>query len=417
MAVTRNIGQRLNPVSSSVTGGLIPSANVIVKIDSWADALEPRRTPILTRCKTGKAVDLQKFEWGQNYHIPLTGTLGASLNNSATTVTLSAGTFPVGNGASLQKYHVLEIIDYVAGTTRLDYSTRELVLLTDDPDGSTTLTNVKRGFGTSAVAHNDKAYWGIVGVAMPYNTDFTMSPIIRGDRIYNVPQRFFGMVGADVAARNTPQYGIEGDPMLFDMKETTLNLKHLLERSLVSGQRYESTNAGTEPSAFGGIDYFVTNHSGRVNDLGGRTLSAYDLEDILRDMYKEIDDGGAKTMIMGPDTASIFDSLLNPIRQATVTDSSVNLVVDSVKFRWGQLEIMPTQHLPEGQILFVDFADISVHPYKGCAWSTKTLSTDGPYDKMAIWGDYTVKVDKPQRMGKIMNFNTDLSAYPRKEFF
>ena len=177
------------------------------------------------------------------------------------------------------------------------------------------------------------------------------------------------------------------------------------------------TSTNQKPYKMGGIDYFITKHSGRVLNLNGKTLSAYDLEGHLRDMFKEVDDGGAKTLLMGVDTASIFDSLLNPIRQATVNDTKVNLVVDSVRFRWGTLEIMPTQHMPEGMILFTDFSDISLHPYKGCDWQTKSLATDGPYDKMAIWGDFTLKVDKVQRMGKIHNFNMDLNAYPRKEFF
>lgn len=411
MAQTYNIGARLNPVSNSITGGLIPSSNVIVKIDSWADELEPRRTPILTRVKKGKSVDLIKMEWGQSYHTPISGTINEALDNSETGIDLASG-----EGKYLQKFMVLEIIDFVSGTTRLDYSTREQVLITTDPDGTDTIT-VKRGFGTSAVTHATASYWSVVGVAMPYNNDFTLSPFTRGDRIYNFPQRFYGMVGADQAARNTPSWEESGDQMLRDFKTETLRQKFFLERAIVSGQRYESTNATTDPYAMGGIDYFVTNHSGRVNNLSGKTLSAYDLEDVLRDMYKEVDDGGAKTLVMGVDTASIFDSLLNPIRQANMSDSKVNLVVDSVKFRWGTLEIMPTQHMPEGQILFVDFSDISLHPYKGCDWQTKSLSTDGPYDKMAIWGDFTLKVDKCARMGKIHNFNMDLNAYPRREFF
>lgn len=412
MAKTYNLGTRLNPVSDGITGGLIPAANVIVKIDSWADELEPRRTPILSRVKKGKSVDHIKLEWGQSYHTPVSGTLGAAISTTnGTSVTLGTG-----NGKWLQKFMVLEIIDYVAGTTRLNYSTREQVWITDEPDG-TDVIEVKRGYGTAASTHSNGAYWSVVGVAMPYNNDFTFSPFTRGDRIYNFPQRFYGMVGADQAARNTPSWEESGDQMLRDFKTETLRQKFFLERAIVSGQRYESTNATTDPYAFGGIDYFITNHSGRVTNLNGKTLSAYDLEDVLRDMFKEVDDGGAKTLVMGVDTAAIFDTLLNPLRQATMTDSKINLVVDSLKFRWGTLEIMPTQHMPEGMILFTDFSDISLHPYKGCDWQTKSLATDGPYDKMAIWGDFTLKVDKVQRMGKIHNFNMDLNAYPRKEFF
>jgi hypothetical protein len=199
--------------------------------------------------------------------------------------------------------------------------------------------------------------------------------------------------------------------------------KHYLERAIVSGGRQEGDANGSpttttqNPYKLGGIDYFITNHSGRVTNMSGKTLSAYDLEDVLADMYKEIDDGGAKTLIMSVDTARIFDTLLNPIRQATVSDSSVNLMVERMKFRWGEVEINATQHMPDGSILFVDFSDIFVSPRKGGNWSTRTIATDGPYDSMAIWGEFTLECRKVQRMAKLHNFNTDLSAYPRREWF
>ncbi len=413
MALTASIGRSLNPLSNAVTGGLIPAANVIVNVASWADALEPRRTPVLSKCGTGPAVDAIKVEWGQSYHTPVSGTIPGALTNVATSVTLAAG-----NGKFVQKWHVIEIIDYVAGTTRLDYTTREEIGVSTLPDGTDTIT-VTRGNGSgTGVAHAAGAYWAVCGVAMPYNTDFELSPFVRGDRLFNHPQRFYGMVGADVAARNTPTYETKGDQMLKDLKEQTMLQKWYLERALVSGTRLTGDAATAAiPHKFGGIDYFITNHSGRVNNLGGRTLSAYDLEDVVRAMFKDIDDGGTKTLLMGPDTASIFDSLLNPLRQATMSDSKMNLVTDSIKFRFGTLEIVPTQHMPEGIILFVDFKDIKVHPYKGCSWSTKTIATAGPYDKMAIWGDYTVTVDRVSRMGKVWNFDTNLANYPRREFF
>lgn len=418
MATTNSVGKILNPLSTSVTGGVVPAANVIIDVGDWADAIEPRRTPVLTRCRKGKAVNAIKHEWGQSYHTPISGTINEALDNSETAIDLASG-----NGAYLQPWMVIEIIDYISGTTRLDYSTREEIVVRS-VDGTDTIPAVQRGAGgTTAVTHNSGAYWAVCGVALPYSTDFQLSPFTRGDRLYNFPQRFYGEVSADVAARHTPDYENRSDVLLADLREQTMLQKFYLERAIVSGGRQEGNANGTpttttqNPYKLGGIDYFVTNHSGRVENMSGRTLSAYDLEDVLADMYKEVDDGGAKTLLMGVDTARIFDTLLNPIRQATVKDASINLMVDELKFRWGVVEIQATQHMPEGSILFVDFKDISVHPYAGCNWSTKTIATDGPYDKMAIWGDFTLEVKRVNRMAKLHNFNTDLTAYPRKEWF
>lgn len=412
---------KLNPVPTSrviggnatnITGGLIPADNVVIQIAGWADALEPRRTPILSKIKKGKAVDQIKLEWGQSYHTPVNGTINDTLTNASNdnVITLASG-----EARYTQKWMVLEIINYVPGTTRLDYSTREQVLITAEAANDNDVT-VQRGFGGSIKEHPSGSYWAVTGVAMPYNENFTLSPFTRGDRIYNVPQRFFGMVGSDVAARNTPSYEYSGDQMLADMKTETMRQKFFLERAIVSGQLYDSTTTAT-PNAMGGIKYYIESKSPHNYNLGGKTLSAYDFEDLFRTMFKEIDDGGAKTVLMGPDTAALWDTLLNPYRQATIKDSSVNLMTDSMKFRWGTVNIEPTQHLPEGEILVVDFSDISLHPYKGCDWQTKTLATDGPYDQMAIWGDFTMKVERPQRMARLHNFNMDPNAYPRREFF
>jgi hypothetical protein len=418
MSATYSTGKLLNPFSTSVTGGLVPAANIMVDVGPWAEALEPRRTPILSRCKKGKAQEHMKHEWGQSYHVPVSGTINEALDASETDLTLTTG-----EGAYVQPWMVLEVVDYVSGTTRLDWSTREEVVVRA-VDGTDVLPAIQRGAGgTTAVTHNSGAYWGVAGVAMPYNTDFQLSPFVRGDRLYNYSQRFYGMVGGDDVGRHEPDYENKTDVVLKDLREQTMLQKFYLERAIVSGGRQAGDANGTpttttqNPWKTGGLDYFITNHSGRVTNMSGKTLSAYDLEDVLADMYKEIDDGGAKTLIMSVDTARIFDTLLNPIRQATVADSSINLMVDKLKFRWGEVEIQPTQHLRDGMILFVDFSDITVYPRKSGNWTTKTLSTDGPYTKMAIWGEFGVRVEKPQRMAKLHNFNTDLTAYPRREWF
>lgn len=425
MAGTNFAGANLNNLGVGITGGLIPTDNIIRSVASWADALEPRRTPVLQRCGKGKAIDQVKVEWGQSYHTAISGTTAEAIDDGVSAGTETAIDLTAGEGKLLQPWMVLEIINWAdAAKTRLDYTNREEVVIQSISGDTIT---VQRGAGSNsfgvAAKHDSGAYWAVCGVAMPYNTDFALSPFTRGDLLYNHPQRFYGEVAADVAARNTPTYETSGDQLLRDLEEQTMLMKFYLERAIVSGARQAGDANGTttattqKPYKMGGIDYFITKHSGRVLNMNGKTLSAYDLEGHLREMFKEVDDGGAKTLLMGPDTASIFDSLLNPIRQATVSDTKVNLVVDAIKFRWGTLEIMPTQHMPEGQILFVDFKDIKVHPYKGVAWSTKTISTDGPYDKIAIFGDYTVTVDRVQRMGKIHGFDMNLDNYPRKEFF
>lgn len=414
MAITASIGKSLNPLSSALTGGLIPSDNVIVNVAAWADALEPRDTPVLSKIKTGPAVNNPKIEWGQSYRAPLTGTVAEPLDTTEVAIDLAAG-----EGKLMQKWYVLAITDFLLGsTTQLDYSTREEVIIDTEPDGTDTIT-VKRGNGSgTGVAHTTGARWEIVGVAMPYNTDFSLSPFVRGDRIYNHPQRFYGEVAADVAARNTPTYETAGDQFLKDFKEQTMLQKHLLEKTIVAGQRLTG-NAATAaiPHKMGGLDYFITNHSGRVTNCGGSTLSAYDFDDVFRDIFKEIRGGNRLTFLAGPDTTAVFDTLINRYRQATMSDTKINLLTDSIGTRFGTLDIQPTQHMPEGIVLLVPFERVSLRPYKGCSWSTKEIATDGPYDKRAIWGDYTLVCEEINRYAKVWNFDTNLDNYDRRDWF
>lgn len=418
MAVTHLRGHKLAPQSIS-RGGSIPDANVKVNISEWAEALEKRKTPIWSRIKQGASVDAIKNEWGQSYLTPIYGTINEALDTTETTIDVDTASGKAGDANALQKWMVVEIIDYVAGTDRLDYATREEVIVSLQPSAATAFEAVRGNGSGTGVAHADGAYWAVCGVAMPYNQDFEFSPVTRGDRLFNYPQRFYTMVGADVAARNTPDYEHEGDSLLDDLEKKTADLKYFAERTVVSGSRLEGDQSGGNnlPYKMGGIDYFVTNHSGRVTNMGGATLSAYDLEAVLRDAHKDLNDGGAKTLLMGIDTAAIFDSLLNPLRRADMSDTKLNLVTDSIRFRWGTIEITPTDHLPEGIILFVDFKDMSIRPYRGCSWTSKTIATKGPYDQMALWGDYTFQMTKIEKTAKIWNFNTDLDAYPRREYF
>lgn len=421
MAVTSTIGTTLNPLSSGVTGGLIPSDLLIPDVASWAEEQEPRENQVWKRCKHGGPRNQAKLEFGQSYHRRVTGTINEGLDATETGIDLTAASGTLGDVNSLKKWNVLEIIDYLSGsTTILDYTTREEVIIDTDPTTTNTVT-VKRGNGSgTGVTHSSGAYWAVCGTSMPHNRDFTLSPIIRGDKIYNRYQRFFEMAQADKAARNTPFYGTDGDPLLVDFKRAKTQMMWEAERALVSGQRLDPNAAAGDaalPGKMGGIEYFITNNSGRVTNLAQATLSLYHLDDVLRDMYKEVNAPLATTMLMGIDTASIFDTLLNPVRQAEVNDTSLSLYIDAVKFRLGRLEIMQTQHMPEGQVLFVDFNDITIVPYKGCQWQPATVPSDGPYDKLAIWGEYSVIVDRVTRMARIHNFNADVAAYPRSEYF
>jgi hypothetical protein len=419
----------LNPVSDAIAGGRMPSGNVIINISGWADAQERQQTPILNRVGTGEAVNSIKFEWGQSFLTPVEGTLGAATSASSTEITFYDSDHAAGGSKLLTPWMVVEIVPYLdTGRTRLDYANREEVIIRTI-GGSDVATVIRQNGGGSVgtwAVHADNSYWRIIGVAAPYNRDFVMSPYTRGSRIYNHPQRFMGMVGADVAAQNTPDYEFSGNRMLDDFKKETARQKYFLEQAIVQGTLLEGNNfdvpAGSDttviPYKMDGIDSLITKHSGNVTNLGQDRLSPWAIEAIMREQMKTMVDGGAKTILAGIDTSMIFDMLLLPMKgNAGLNETEINIMTSRFKTRHSTIEFDETHHLREGVLLMVDFSDIKLHPYKGCSWSTKVVHTAGPYDQKAIWGDYMLTAQRLQRMAKIHNFTVDLDAYGRRAFF
>src|SRR5690606_6705749 len=138
-------------------------------------------------------------------------------------------TVATGEGVLFHKWHVLEIIDYQTGSnTALDESTKEIVLVTADPNGDT-LTVARGQGGTTAQAHSQGAKVFIIGSAEPELSEHTIGAVARGDQQCNYCQRFFDGVKADKAARNMPTWEHRTDPMLADLKEKQLELKLQLE--------------------------------------------------------------------------------------------------------------------------------------------------------------------------------------------
>ncbi len=419
----------LNPVGDDRAGGRIPSGNMPINISGWADELERQDTPFLSRIKSGSAVNGIKNEWGQSFMTPIEGRLGAATTASSDEITLYDENGSAGGGKLVTPWMVLELVPYLdAAKTRLDTTAKEQVIIryvTGDTAKVIRDNNASSQGSWPVIATG--SYWRIVGVAAPYNRDFVMAPYTRGSRIYNYPQRFMGMVGADIAAQNTSDYEFSGNRMTDDFKNEVRRQKVFLDRALLEGKMLEGNNfdvpVGADldvlPYKMDGIDSLITKHSGRVTNLLQNRLSPWDVESLMRDQFKDIGgDGGAKTILCGVDTSSVFDYLLLPFMGGFGPNTkSISLEVTSFNTRFGKIEFQMMHHLEEGKLLFVDMSDISLHPYKGCSWSTKVVHTAGPYEQKAIWGDYTMKADRLQRMAKIHNFTVDLDAYGRRAYF
>jgi hypothetical protein len=397
----------INTYPTSVSGGTTPDANKIIDVSTWAMALEPRITPLLTDIGLGPAIEQRPFYWGQSKRVAVQTGLAGAHNNSTTTLTATTGT-----GVILQKYMVLEIINFVAGsTTILDQTRREIVIVTAEPSGDT--ATIARGqSGTSAIAHDDLAQVNVIGVAEPELQFHTIAPVTRGSQLYNYVQRFQGGVKADIAARNMPTWEHKSDVMLADFREEQIKQKYLLEMAIWKGGRQAGDPSTPLGATLGGMDTFITTN---VYNLAGAKLTPRLLETCLRDLAKSVEMGpDGIRLLMSYNTAAIFDQLLDPIRMATAQDKTATLYTESVRFRFGTFDIGVSHNAPDGVIYGVRTSKMKVRPFAGCSWHVsqiKGADNGADHDQMFVSGDFTLVVEQEASMFKLWNFNQDMNAY------
>lgn len=397
----------LNTYPTSVPGGTIPDANRIIDVSTWAKALEPRETPFLSKIWRDSPVNARPFLWGQSKRVPVKTTLGVAHDATTTTLTVAAG-----SGVILQKWMVLEIANFQAGSTvTLDPNRREIVIVTAEPSGDTSLV-ARAQSGTTGIAHDANAQVFVIGTAEPELQFHTISPHSRGWQLFNYVQRYEGGVKADMAAQNLATWEHPSNPMLADFEEETKKQKFLLEMAVWRGGRQAGNPTTPLPATMGGLDtYLLTN----VTDLGGANLTPRAVEAELRDLAKATERGPeGMRLMMSYNTAAIFDSLIDPIRMATAQDTTLTLMTENVRFRFGTFAITVSHNCFDNVIYGVRDNNLAVRPFKGMSWhiSRRRGQDHGAdHDEQYVSCDATLVVEREAEMFRLINFNGDLDAY------
>lgn len=398
----------MNTFPVSIAGGSIPDANRIIDVSTWAAALEPRKTPVLTKIYKSDPILQRPFYFGQSRRVAQNTTLAGAHIAGATTLNVASG-----SGVIVQKYHLLDISNYVAGsTTVLDPTRREIVWVSAEPVADA-LTVVRGMSGTTAIAHDANALVTMIGTAEPELQFHTISPFTQGFQYYNYVQRFEGGVKADMAAQNMPTWEDRNNPMIRNFEETQKTKKLELEMAFWRGGRQAGDPSTPLPATMGGIDTFLTTN---IYNLGGSRLTPRLLESSLRDLAKTTDGGPEGIqLLMSYNTAAIFDSLLDPIRMATASDNKISFGVDQVKFRFGVFDIMVSHNCFDGVVYGVRMDQLAIRPFKGLDWHVSEIAgavNGADHDQKFISGDFSLVVESEQSMFKLYNFSGNLDDYP-----
>lgn len=399
----------------------IPTANAKPLFAKWVEEYEKKQFPLQQLFKKhSPAFDQVKIQVGQSYSPFVTTTTGATTaNNSANVTFASTALFREGD--------VLEIIPYYVdgdNTSGLNYYAREVAPI-DSITNSTVAVLYRDSDKTSSGSwpvHANGSYVRVISRAVAYNQPFSQAPVYRGDALYTHPQRIDGKIVADIAGINTPDFESSNH---FErlIKNETVNMKWYLEEALSSGWRMTGdavTGTGNaKPHQMGGVYWWLKQNSANVVDLANTPLDIYDVVDLLRGVWKNHRKGPALTILAGPDTIEIFDQLINPYREATMSDTDVTLMTKVISTRWGKLQIVPTMHFPEGNVAFVDPGDWEYGPYKGCDWNIVRRNpeeTDRPTKEWAMWGDFSLICTDLQRQSLITGIDTRLANYSGRTF-
>jgi Family of unknown function (DUF5309) len=410
LANTYRAGQTTYPVSQ---GGTVPDALIPPLFVKWANSLEPVNTPILSKIRKGKPKNQRTFFWGQSAVTPIETTLATALaDGTGTTVAVK-----LGDGVLFQKWTKFAIYDPIAGTNPpvYDLSKKELCWCTVDPTSDSITAVARAQGGTAGIAHPVGSKIEIMGVTEPQLQDHTVSPVTTGFTYQNNFERFGGGVRIDKAARSQDTYEGSDDKLNRDMRNEQIRLNRMLERSVISGGRQPGNPATPLPEMMGGFLSYITSN---VYNMGGPTvlLTVSKLDAAMADMWTKVDDSFTKTWLMSMNTARIFDTFLNPARQATASETTITNYVEKIRLRTGTYDFMVSRNFPDGIIGIVDLGLMELCPFEGLDWHTHTHYTDGEYDWQSQTGDFSLMVENERAMGIITGFNPSISAYPGADY-
>lgn len=401
-------------------GGTIPELHQNRDVRSFVEASVPQETPILTAVGFGEALNMsRKPEWGVGEDLPRQTTLSAPLAASVAAKDMKVAP---GDGAIFQKYNLCLLFKKDAYGLP-DYNRREQVWVHGLPNyldaGTQEVDNIpisRAQGGTTALAFAAGDIVQVMSVAYPEGQDFTISPDTYGKWYYNYFQAIERGARITKQANGLRNYEFrDGNHIARLMQLRSRWVRRDLEQAIVSGGRQLGDPNSKTPSTMAGLTTFV--QAGNTVNLNGHRISPYDLEAEgarLWETFNEGERGATKRLLMSQHTARLMDGLLNRYRVATMNDTSIDLRFQRFVTRFGTFEIVGTRWIPEGIVLGVDFANLKVHPFVGCAWQEFDHPVQGAYIQRTIWGEYTLICLRPETMFMIYGFDTNPGHYGRR---
>lgn len=407
-----------NPMFTSYPsslGGLTPGSADIGgwmqrDVSPFVDSLSPRARPVLDMIKKKDTSDDDVYEWGTSVDLSKVSRVATA------TVLTSDLTFAVttGDGVLFQKYQVIAVYNLDANG-RAKWSTREIMWVTGI--SGDTLTVVRARGNTTAVqftggAAGVGARIEILNTALPEGADFSTGPTTFGTFYKNYWQLIEKGHKVSIEGNATKdQEHQKGNNIARLMTKAAEDNLMEFERSIIQGTADRGSATSNLPSQMGGIFEFIP--SANVTDMSGARITPYDIEAQGAALWESVADNAANKLLMSMTTSRMFDGMLNPYRNGQMDTTAVNLTFKSFETRFGVFQIIPTRWIPDGVVAGVDFSRLTLMTYQGMDWTEKEHPTNGAYIWRSIFGRKGLKVEAPEVMFLLHNFDTNFQNYGR----
>jgi hypothetical protein len=420
MAATTIPARVHNPYVGTLPTQFIATNHEIDYWAKWVEKFERKQFPITELIPRGKrAYNQNKLKMGQRYNpVIRTALNGVTANNSQNITVDSTSGLRIGD-------HV-RIIDYQSGsTTALNYATLENVRV-ESITSSTVFVGTRDMDLTSSGSwpvHDDNALVEKVSRSSPNNATFAAANVHRGDFTYNFGQMFEGALEASIQAIHTADAESKSH-WKDDRANVVEDLKWDRENAFATGDRMvgDETSTPTKPHTLGGITYQISNFaSGNVSDLDNDLLDVWDVDDLLREVWGTHRKGPGTHVMGHQDTIAIWDGIVMPYKGggSSLTDETFSTVTKKGKFRWADVEPVPTISIPPGVLIFIDPKDWEWNNFEGEDWHEVRQDPTQiwkPNEAWAMWGRFSILCEDINRQAMITNIQTDLEQYSFRSF-
>jgi hypothetical protein len=362
-------------------------ANLRINIEDLVVKYPDYKFPALKRLSGKvfkKEVLSHKYEWTERDLRPISALVLSEVGQSAVSVTVdAAGVFNLHDIVENKRTGERMLVNSVSGGVNL---------------------SIERGFQSTASVGSALIEGDIlvrVGVAAPEGAESRPAITIGAEDFYNYTQTF-----TDTVFMSDSQYKgfIHGDETQTDaIQRIQQELMESLHIDLFTGRRYR--NAAQKVSTFGGMKYFVDTYAtDNAIDFGGASTWSTDTSVLgkFEDAVQQIADkmGGKPTIYATYSALRKLRLVQDDTVRTTKTDKSRGVgVVDTYLSGMGELDIV--QLIDRSGVLnnlafFVDEANVGFKAKKGRGWFTEERPFDGDGHKMAVVGEYTMKIETPK---------------------